>query len=404
MKIPSQNDYKHYTSFRDASLRYDITRAVGSTIKTEEYNFLGHGFQPKNCFLYSELTRLVNMQSNTPYFMGIELEVEGVIDRNRSRFSDILQKYLAKSHKVVRDGSLSDSGAEIVTIPLSKIDRIQWYYLLKDLRSIGVTSHNNNRCGLHIHISRAYLHDAKWKMLQSFIFLNQVKFKKLSRRDMFSYCQFYDAGKYTALNLTKESTCEFRFFRGTLNARSFLASIDICRSLVEYAYKSENLSWLAWCEELKNIYPLAHSYLEGKLEDSIREAEIVLTPPRRQRRPRRSLDEQRRDLFARYNCLYGGYELTMASNRLILRPYLSQADGRYENVVADLTSLPYSLRLKHRRLFGHYVQVFVATGTVISPNETVRFSYHASGWGNRSRIWVLRPSTELQNNLTQTGE
>ena len=407
MKLPIQKDYKHYSSYRDASLRYEITRAVGNTIKTDEYNFLGHGFQPKNCFLSSELTRLVNMQSNSPYLLGIELEVEGVTDRNRSRFSAILQRYLAKSHKVVKDGSLSESGAEIVTIPMSNIDRVKWYNLLKDLRSIGITSHNNNRCGLHVHISRAYLPDTKWKMLQHFIFLNQVKFKKLSRRDLFSYCQFYDAGKYTALNLTKDSTREFRFFRGTLNARSFLASVDICRSLVEYTYTTDQLSWLNWCEYLKGTYPLAYTYLQGKLDDSIREVEVVTnTPvvPRQIRRTRRTLAERRYQLLGRYNAQRGFRRLRYLNSRLeLIHSDHEMRSGRFEAVRVDLSSLPMSIKREHVRLFGITCYVWVPDNFTVASDASVWINYYSAGWGNPSRIYIHSPRIEANNDLSNQG-
>lgn len=407
MKLPQSIDYKHYTSFTDAYNRYQSKQysdRYGLAL-IDNYSFLVHGFQSKSCFVGTDLQRLLEIKKHeADYLIGIELEIEGITSRNTSRFSEILQRHLAKSHKVVKDGSLDSTGAEIVTVPLSTIDRVKWYNLLKDLRSIGCTSHNNNRCGLHVHITRSYLKDSQWKYLQSFIFTHKTYFEKLSRRTLFGYCNFHDQGKYTALNLTKDHTCEFRFFRGTLNPLSFLASIDICRSLVEYTKKDQAITWYGFTEYLRGNYPLAYSYFKSKVGESaeISELEVTIPTPRsnRTRRSRRTWNERALSLVGRYS--RSNLHVDQERRRLAhISVGEHQGGTRTVLVPVNLSYLPRSIRHEHVRLFGHYIHCIIPdTHEVIGG---AYMTYYSAGWGQRSRIYLNIPRSQLITVNNQQG-
>jgi len=416
MKIPRQVNYKRLTDYNSAYRRYltKLESDRGIVSKSIDYSYKLKGFQPKSCFIQSEIHEIISHGKQADLHLGIELEVEGIGTNNRDRFSDILQKYLPAQHKVVRDGSLAESGAEIVTIPLTIFDRCKWYHLLKDLTAIGLTSHNNARCGLHVHISKSYLDQDRWYDLQTFIFKYQAFFKKISRRSTYSYCQFYSNGKYSALNLDKLHTREFRFFRGTLNAYSFISSVDICLSLVRYAKTvSGSLDLIGYREHLRAFYPLAFKYISAKVRESdllpdsrfIEQSRPIWrearSPIRRARRARRSRSEIASSLLNRLQCHYGIIRRDRTDGLRIDQARASDYTRiTYRDI--DYSGLPISLANRYRSYLGGSAVIAHETGSTVG-SEPVRLRYFRAGWGQRSRIWVdhpyITPARDQSNNL-----
>jgi hypothetical protein len=175
------------------------------------------------------------------YLMGVELEIERA--RDTAAVSDALYDHLHGKHVVVTDGSLRDHGLEIVTCPLyaSEFSSVRFHALLCALRRAGAVSHDSGRCGLHVHVTRSALTERDWLQLCDFLRTNAQFFRVLSRRgsgeNAYTFCEFTERGdrKYSALNLSRSRTAEFRFFRGTLKAGSFLASIQIVSALIDAA-------------------------------------------------------------------------------------------------------------------------------------------------------------------------
>jgi len=223
-----------------------------------------------------DVSLIVSEYPNTPYLLGIEIETEGCTGRSTDSktpiIGSILNRHLRRNHICVPDGSLY-GGFEIVTAPIAPntIGRVGWYKLLKELSAAGLTAHENGRCGLHINVSRRYLSDDSWRRLRSFIVSRGRFFRALSRRVSFNYSSFSnETTKYTALNLSKTSVAEFRFFRGTLKPSSFLASIEIVRALVEYAHAVENiggsrLTSAGFLETLKR-FPIGFKYASAHVD------------------------------------------------------------------------------------------------------------------------------------------
>jgi hypothetical protein len=253
----------------------------------EGYDLAIHDLLPIHGYDRSgEIHKIIKERIGEPYLMGIELEIERVTDREI--VGEILSRYLPDRHICVRDGSIASDGVEIVTSPLAprEIGRIPWYNLLRELSRSGCTSHDSGSCGLHISISRRYLQDRTWRSIRSMLSRDRVLFESLSRRtigkggkggDPFHFCSFSPReSKYQALNLSKGSVCEFRFFRGTLSPASFIASIEIVRSIVEYARDRESRSgdrapritgsgWIEWVEH-KSGYGVARDYIKDHVE------------------------------------------------------------------------------------------------------------------------------------------
>ncbi len=254
-------------------------------------------------------------RESAPYLMGIELEVEhseaDLQSVTLKRAVDkALRMHLNGAHYCCYDGSLGN-GFEIVTAPRSAHELRQsyhhYYLLLQALQKEGFRSHDGGHCGLHVHISRRALSDEKWNGLRRFLSKHGRLFKAISRRDSFGYCAFdgndrRNAGRYSALNLEPSNTAEFRFFRGTLNWKSFIMSIEVIMSLVDYARDAKKLNVHDWYQFMtKGKYKVAADRIQSHW-DSYSAYLASLPRPVRQARPRltdltphdRSIERRRR--------------------------------------------------------------------------------------------------------------
>lgn len=223
---------------------WEMRKNLGiNRLKYETYRVVTNGIvRPKPTIdTYKEIWA----RDKAEMLIGIELEVED--HAGRTRTLDDCLKPIHGNYYVCTDGSLSD-GVEIVTAPRT-IDEVRgsydkYYQVLTALSRAGYNSHDSNRCGLHVHISKQIMPFEDWKGLRSWMCKESIKtlLKKASRRKSYSYCEFRDScgSRYAALNLIPTHTAEFRFFRGTLNPASFLASIEIVLSLVSYWIKHKN--------------------------------------------------------------------------------------------------------------------------------------------------------------------
>lgn len=209
----------------------------------------------------------IDTRPKAQYLVGIEIEVENYSDTKHSRMSDLLVKHLPDSHYVCTDGSL-DRGVEIVTAPRTsseiRLMYSHYYKLLNGLSKIGMTAHDNGKCGLHFHISRKLYPNDTWQAMSKFIVHHQKMFKKLSRRgNSLGYCKFeYSTNdRYVALNLTNEHTVEFRLFRGTLKPESFFAAFEIVISLLELFRTGQKQTLRKWAKVLQGPnYKYAYRY------------------------------------------------------------------------------------------------------------------------------------------------
>ena len=201
-------------------------------------------------------------------FFGVELETSAeTYDVQKSA-----SVYIANNLNAIieNDSSVSGYPMEIISDPQTikkwnarreKITRI-----FDDLRNAGVTSHNNNTCGLHVHVSRDGLGDTideQTRVINNMILLLE-NFKqniiKLTRRDadqLNRWAQFISdyngddlrdiekikkcdkGGRYLALNLNNYKTIELRIFRGTLNVDTFYATLHLVNNIVEIAKRDD---------------------------------------------------------------------------------------------------------------------------------------------------------------------
>ena len=189
--------------------------------------------------------------------VGIELEVDQGGEVNSS--SELAVSMLNKEVYCKHDGSLYN-GFEIVTFPhtTDSITDLNWEELFKALICRGYRSHDSNHCGLHMHFSRTMFTREQVIYLIYFFEKNWNDLLKFSRRDsdhadrwasryliptavsIDSCAKIYDrynnrgnhSWRYHAVNLQKKGTIEFRLMRGTLNYKTFMATLDFLMTIV----------------------------------------------------------------------------------------------------------------------------------------------------------------------------
>ena len=236
-------------------------------LKLDKYKLSMHGLL--NAKPPCSYKRILARYPNQVLF-GIELEIESA--HNYAKSTEAL-KHIGE-HYCCTDGSLNSSGLEIVIGPRPTFDYSAIRLMLTGLQKAGCLSHESGNCGLHIHVgySLGFSLDDAYR-IRSFTTKNSKLFKALSRRTThstrarrspFHYCQFkndnYD--RYRAVNITYK-TCEFRFFRGTLNVQSFLASLECIESLVAYAMSTKELNLKGYKNYIKaNAFHYLRKYME----------------------------------------------------------------------------------------------------------------------------------------------
>lgn len=299
-------DVKNYPkalfAWREAFCRYH-SRDSRNTIGFGNYSLERDGLVGVHRYGAGTIDRIVRDRRGSAYLMGIEIEIEGTTERV-SEISETLQQYLPDKHICVYDGSLDSTGLEIVTAPFapSEIGKVTWYRLVRRLSRLGCRAHDGDRAGLHVSISREYLRGETWNALRRWIVKQKLLLFALSRRTRESYAEYtLSHTKYAALNLTKGAVGEFRLFRGTLKPSSFLASIEIVRSLVEFARGEQDRADKKgsrvrisnnkrWIELVKERFPNAHRYI-GDRYNMLVPSSVRSGGGARARRPNRTAEE-----------------------------------------------------------------------------------------------------------------
>jgi len=199
----------------------------------------------------------------TDKYFGIELEVESIgCEKNKGAISalEILGENFIECKY---DGSLSD-GFEIATQPATLAYHMQKDYktAFSQLAFHDLRSHDVDTCGLHVHVSRKALRDeynnanptiARMIVMLDKIWDDVVTFsrreydgldqwaKKNKSKSLLEDCNVNDIiednayARYQAINIRNNATVEFRFFKGTLNTNTFLASLEWVDLFTEYA-------------------------------------------------------------------------------------------------------------------------------------------------------------------------
>lgn len=276
---------------------------------------------------HSSKAKFRNLRFGTSTFkefagIGIELEVtRDDRDENLRELLELLDEKYGDRIAFEHDGSVGDYGFEIVTAPHTKngFYEVDWTSMLETLKEYGYSSHDGNVCGLHVHVSARMFggtierqNDNIAKLL---LFYEKYfgDFVKISRRtsDSLHWCKPYGlcyddfesqksrmkkiventgyGDRYKAINLTNTyyrcgeygdnennlKTVEFRINRGTLNVKTFYATLDIIFNLVknckkmtwdESCFSKENIKkWFSGCKKETYDYIVKRKAFEGAL-------------------------------------------------------------------------------------------------------------------------------------------
>lgn len=231
----------------------------------------------------SERNNTMRVKDNKkyPYLVGVELEVE----TNNSECYNWIDGVSSNWFYLETDGSLRNKGVEIITIPLTKkaaCNPKTWERLAETLSEMGATSHNNGRCGLHVHISRTGFGETSDEVDETLgklfhLYNNELgaggygtnHIRKVMRRGFDSYCGEFLKGdkkigfqfaqtagiesispdgrkklfnglsepqseRYEAINRQNSKTIEFRQGKGTLKVSSIVTTIQFCCEAVDF--------------------------------------------------------------------------------------------------------------------------------------------------------------------------
>jgi hypothetical protein len=238
-----------------------------------------YDYKPEPIFyiLPSEYLHYLNEKDETPLFLGVELEIdEG--GRNHINARYIIEGGYPDFLYAKRDGSLYD-GFEIVSHPATlafHLIEAGWDKVLRRAERKGYTSHDNKRCGLHIHINRDFW--GKDKVLQEIgelkllIFFERfwneiIKFSRRTQKQIERFCAKYQTvdikvakkengeNRYYAINFRNSNTIEIRIFRGTLKLLSFYATLQFVYHLCYYLRNkhTKEIQKITWKDFVNSI-------------------------------------------------------------------------------------------------------------------------------------------------------
>lgn len=229
---------------------------------------------------------------NTPvngyrgYRIGVELETEFATTSARAQFTNQPRNWFFCE----ADASLDNAGCEIITIPLMPEDaknRATWKPICDRLKSLGATSWDNNRCGLHVHIGREILgetiNEREATLSRLLLFYNLYLNDDATATKVFGRARCYHEGRhddtqefravrvlgaevlknkdvadrvgkavkdrnnsarYYTINTTNTHTIEFRKGRGSLSVDRIQTIITFCEAVCLYVRTSEDVSEL----------------------------------------------------------------------------------------------------------------------------------------------------------------
>jgi len=280
------------------SERFFICERCGGSVALEDARELDDCFYCESCYR-EETDKCIHSYNYVPtfnfrsapeekdpekiLFFGFELELENkkkdyLTEKGAEAVADRGFLYCKN------DGSLSD-GFEVVSHPFS------WNWLnvpgnrsrfngIWGLPKMGFRSYDTSTCGIHVHMSvTAFSNFHLYKFL-NFIYRNSDFIGDISqRKDMdslerYARLEYLEPSqitqvaknkrdpfgeRYVAANMTHKDTVELRFFRGTLNEKSFWKNIEFCKALYDFT-KSDKFSIREYREE--DNRHLVHEFLK----------------------------------------------------------------------------------------------------------------------------------------------
>lgn len=252
------------------------------TIKERKIDFVSNNYDKRNYYTgyhgyhSHRYDRLNKPKKSAPYLFGVEMEVEFNSDEDREDFTDKTSNWFYCE----RDGSLCDSGCEIITVPLLPSDAKKMSFWEPLTSYLEERANASARCGLHVHISRsilgegdvfnynlgkllyAYHHhwaetwhnikiagrarayhacDGKTAAGDAATFLGGKVFAATSVRDKVSDSMRSKScsDRYYDINITNSNTIEYRKGAGTINPERVTMLVEYFELLCKYACQAK---------------------------------------------------------------------------------------------------------------------------------------------------------------------
>lgn len=272
----------HYVSVDDWDDEHDrctsCTDRAGSDQHLHRY-----GFRPT--------TKFFGDTENDAYpYLGVELETD-IADADRSGADARRMDYceaLATLETKPRFWLTSDSslfcGVEVTSHPMTLAEHIgcgMWESVREAALEFGFSSHDNGRCGLHIHINRSFFGKGEKRQqvggynLAMLVSRFEKQLTQFSRRKDNGWCNYgihaeyldkhnrhtqsmgmFEKSKHMCegkryehcqcVNFQHDATFEIRIFRGTLRMETLFATLAMAQGLARAA----KLHSQTWCEEV----------------------------------------------------------------------------------------------------------------------------------------------------------
>ena len=225
-------------------------------------------------------------------FMGVELEIDkgGEFDINANKILDVANR---KTEHIYckHDGSINN-GFEIVSHPMTydyHLNTMNWLDVFESAIKMGYRSHQTSTCGLHVHIGRSAFgksYEAQEEAIGRVVFFVEKHWNELlkfSRRtvenvnrwasrygisttakDTYKNAKNKCSGRYVAVNLENYDTIEFRIFRGTLNYKTFVATLQLIDEICYYAINlsDKEMEDMSWSDFASKILPKKSELIE----------------------------------------------------------------------------------------------------------------------------------------------
>jgi hypothetical protein len=235
-----------------AGLLHREVRIASYSTKIE--NFV-ENLLPREVRIASYSTKIENFVGNPTdsIYLGVELEIlyqdlniESLYSYNKEGEIALLKK----------DSSIEGQGFEIVTCAMSLDYQLTYWREIIEQFGSELTPHSS--CGMHVHVSRQPL--SQLQIGKILVFLNEPAndwyVNEIAGRAANDYCErkpkkIEDVNcpqsRYEALNLTNDSTIEFRLFASTTCYYLIASRIEFCHALTKYCENAE-LTKLQWAD------------------------------------------------------------------------------------------------------------------------------------------------------------
>lgn len=222
-------------------------------------------------------------------YLGVELEVDigGENENSAAKVLELLNNDNQRNAYCMHDGSLNGgsnrynltTGFEITTMPctLTYHKTLNYEEAFEFLMQEGYKSHDTSTCGLHIHVNRNYfgsdkltqdlnicklmfLFESYWDNIVLVARRNHNHYARRSSIDSNEslidlYSKSKSKGKYAAINLEHKDTIEIRIFKGTLNYKTYMLTLEFVYDMCHIAKETDiyDIQLLKW-SDIENYF------------------------------------------------------------------------------------------------------------------------------------------------------